>query len=81
MTVTESASGEYAYGIICSGAPPAASAQVNVEFTSVSVSTSAGGSTKSGGGGAVGPLGLLFLSLLAMRRVVNGKPRQRTMNL
>jgi hypothetical protein len=72
MMVTESASGDYAYTITCSGAPPAASAQVRVEFTSAS----AAGSTKSGGGGAVGPLSLLFLSLLAVRRVFDSKSRR-----
>jgi hypothetical protein len=69
MMVTEPASGDYAYAITCSGAPPAASAQVHVEFTSASAGASAGGSTKSGGGGAVGLLSLLFLGLLAVRRV------------
>lgn len=71
MMVTESASGDYAFAITCSGAPPAASAQVHVEFTSASVV----GSTKSGGGGggAVGPLSLLFLSWLALRRVFERK--------
>jgi hypothetical protein len=67
MMVTESASGEYNYAITCSGAPPAASAQVHVEFTSASAS---GGTTSGGGGGGgVGPLSLLFLGLLALRRV------------
>jgi hypothetical protein len=71
MMVTESASGDYTYAITCSGAPPAASAQVHVEFTSASTI----GSTKSGGGG-LGPLSLLFLSLLAARRVFDSKSRR-----
>ena len=71
MMVTESASGDYMYAITCSGAPPAASAQVHVEFTSA---TTAAGSTKSGGGGGgIGLLSLLFLALLAMIRVFDGK--------
>jgi hypothetical protein len=71
VMVTESASGDYAYAITCSGAPPAASAQVHVEFTGASTA----GSTKSGGGGGVGPLSLLFLSLLAVRRVFDSKSK------
>jgi hypothetical protein len=51
MMVTESASGDYTYAITCSGAPPAASAQVHVEFTSASTA----GGTKSGGGGPTVP--------------------------
>ena len=69
MMVTESASGEYIYAITCSGAPPVASAQVKVEFTSASTA----GGTKSGGGGGIGPLSLLFLGLLAVRRVFDSK--------
>jgi hypothetical protein len=73
MMVTESASGDYTYAITCSGAPPAASAQVHVEFTSASTA----GSTKSGGGGGgVGPLSLLFLGLLAVRRAFDSKSRR-----
>jgi lysyl endopeptidase len=72
MVVTESASGEYTYAITCFGAPPAASAQVKVEFTSASPA----GSAKSGGGGGIGPLSLLFLGLLAVRRVFDGKSRR-----
>jgi hypothetical protein len=75
MMVTESASGDYTYTITCSGAPPAASAQVNVEFTSASAAASAGG-TKSGGGGGVEPLSLLFLGLLAARRIFDSYLRR-----
>jgi hypothetical protein len=72
MMVTQSAGGEYTYAITCSGAPPAASAQVKVEFTSASTA----GGTKSGGGGGIGPLSLLFLGLLAVRRVFASKSRR-----
>jgi hypothetical protein len=57
--VTESSAGDYTFAIACSGAPPAASAEVHVEFASASTSgsTSGGG---GGGGGALQPLSLFW---------------------
>jgi hypothetical protein len=77
MSLTESSAGDYAYGITCSGAPPAASAQVHVQFTGTS---SSGGSTSSGGGGGGGalqPLSLLLLGLLVIHRSLAPALRSR----
>jgi hypothetical protein len=54
MSVTESVAGSVNYGIVCTGAPPAANTTAKVEFTadSVTVTASSGGG-KSGGGGAI----------------------------
>lgn len=65
MSITEATAGSYTYSIVCSGAPPAATAQAQVDFTeasSVTVTASSGGG-KSGGGGAVDLLSLLLLAL------------------
>jgi lysyl endopeptidase len=69
MPITESTAGSYYYGVMCTGAPPAASASAEVNFTDRSTET--GGSGKSGGGGALDPLSLVLLGLVAcasMRR-------------
>ena len=63
MSITESIAGSYYYGVMCTGAPPAASASAEVNFTDRSTGT--GGSGKSGGGGALDPLSLVLLSLVA----------------
>lgn len=75
MSITESAAGSYNYSIVCSGAPPAATATAAVHFTQAS---SSGGSAGGGGGGG-GELDLLwslFLSLVVLWRVAT-KARRR----
>jgi hypothetical protein len=64
MSVTESVSGSYSYGITCTGAPPAASAQAVVDFTNPQVTVTG----KSGGGGAVDLSCLLLLTLVVYAR-------------
>jgi hypothetical protein len=69
QSVIEAAAGTVTYGIACSGAPPAASAQVSVTFSSASGGGGSGGGTGSGGGGGggsmtAGELWLLSLALL-----------------
>ena len=62
MSVTETAAGSFTYGIVCTGAPPASSASVAVNFATNSVTVTGSGG-KSGGGGA---LDLWSVSLLGM---------------
>ena len=64
MQITESTAGANTYGITCTGAPPAAKAQVTVNFTGASSSTTSGG----GGGGAMGEMSLLLLSISLLLR-------------
>ncbi len=77
MSVTETAAGSFTYGIVCTGAPPASSASVDVKFavTSVTVTGSSGG--KSGGGGAVDLWSVSLLGLLMCRRLRRGVGRRR----
>ena len=67
MSVTETTAGSFTYGILCSGAPPAASAKAEVEFRAASVTPGAGG--KSGGGGAMDFSSLLVLALMVSWRL------------
>jgi hypothetical protein len=68
MSVTESTAGSYSYGVTCTGAPPAATAQVDVAFTAASVTVTGKGG--GGGGGAVDPseLAVLAMMLYALNR-------------
>jgi hypothetical protein len=66
MSVTEAAAGSFNYGIVCTGAPPAASATAQVEFSADSVTVTAS-SGKSGGGGAIDLRSLLLLGLFLCR--------------
>jgi hypothetical protein len=66
MSVTEATAGSYSYDIICTGAPPAASANAEVKFTdAVTVTASRSG----GGGGALDPLCVVLLGLAMCRRM------------
>jgi hypothetical protein len=65
MSIKEAAAGTYSYDIICSGAPPAASAKATVDFTNASVTVSG----SKGGGGALDPLCLMLLGLSMCRCV------------
>ena len=58
MSVKETTAGTDTYRITCTGAPPAASAQVEVKFTEPAGSGSSG--SGGGGGGALDPLWLLL---------------------
>jgi hypothetical protein len=77
MSVTEAAAGSFTYGIVCTGAPPASSASVAVNFAVNSVTVTGSGG-KSGGGGA---LDLWSVSLLGMlltcRQLRRAKKAQR----
>jgi hypothetical protein len=68
MSVTEADAGSYSYAITCTGAPPAANAKAEVNFTAqpVTVTGSTGGKS---GGGSIDPLWLLLLSTSMYRRV------------
>ena len=65
MEVIESTAGNYTYGITCSGAPPAATANVKVDFTDSSASGSTSGSTTTSGGGGGGSADPWWLALLS----------------
>jgi len=81
MAVTESTAGAFTYDITCTGAPPAASALADVNFTEVTVTTSAGTSKSGGGGGAFDAMNLLLLCLLVLCRVsplYKARQRKRT---
>jgi hypothetical protein len=65
MAITESTAGSYTYGISCTGVPPAATATAAVEFTTPTVTVSAG---KSGGGGALDLWVLWMLGILLCAR-------------
>ena len=69
ISVTESATGSFTYGISCTGVPPAASAQVAVDFSAGTVAMGGISGGKSGGGGAVDANSLLLLGLLAGRKM------------
>jgi hypothetical protein len=64
MQITESSAGANTYGITCTGAPPAAKAQVTVNFAGAPSSSASGG----GGGGGMGGVSLLFLSISLLLR-------------
>jgi lysyl endopeptidase len=68
-SVTETDAGSFSYGITCTGAPPAATAKAQVDFTdqSVTVSSSSSSGGKSGGG-ALDPLWLVLLGVSMCRR-------------
>jgi hypothetical protein len=68
MSVTESTAGSYSYDIICTGAPPAASANTQVNFTDASVVTVTAPHS-GGGGGALDLWGVVLLGLTMCRRV------------
>jgi hypothetical protein len=65
MSITEAAAGTYSYGVICTGAPPAASAKATVDFTDASVTVSG----SKGGGGALDPWCVVLLGLAMCRRI------------
>jgi hypothetical protein len=65
MSITEAAAGTYSYGVICTGAPPAASAKATVDFTDASVTVSG----SKGGGGALDPWCVVLLGLAICRRI------------
>jgi hypothetical protein len=69
MHLAENVAGSYTYEIECTGATPAANAQVTIDFTSASGSGSGG----SGGGGAIDDVSLILLSLTLLRKT----PRRR----
>jgi hypothetical protein len=66
MSITESSAGTVDYGITCTGAPPAASANSQVNFTEAAVTVTA---SKSGGGGALDSLSLILLGFAVCRRM------------
>lgn len=68
MSVTEKSAGTATYTIICTGAPPAATASVTVIIVSAPTGTAASGS--GGGGGALDPGFLLGLALLVGLRAM-----------
>jgi len=71
MQITEPGAGADSYTITCVGAPPAANAQVTVDFSSPDTSGSGSASTGGGGGGgAFDPLWLLILSTGPLARVL-----------
>jgi len=78
QSVTEPNAGPFTYTLTCTGAPPAASAQTTVNFTSP-VNTGGGDSGGGGGGGAFTELWLVLLSLLASMRLIaiSISPRRR----
>jgi hypothetical protein len=63
MSITESAAGSFSYGIVCTGAPPAASAKAAVDFANPGVTVHG-----SGGGGALDPWSVFLLGLLVCRQ-------------
>jgi hypothetical protein len=63
MSLTESTAGSFSYGIVCSGAPPAASAKAAVDFTGPGVTVNGG----KGGGGAFDPWCAVLLGLVVYR--------------
>jgi hypothetical protein len=63
MSITESAAGSFSYDIVCTGAPPAASAKAAVDFTSPGVTVNG-----KGGGGALDPWCIFLLGLLLCRQ-------------
>lgn len=66
MNVTSASAGSMTYSVTCTGAPPAATADVTVVFSAAS--SSGGGGGGGGGGGAIDSYQALFLlTLLAMR--------------
>jgi hypothetical protein len=71
MKVTEPGQGDFNYGIVCTGAPPAGAAYTDVNFTNAAVtvtgSSSSGG--KSGGGGAFDLWGISLLGLVMSRQL------------
>jgi hypothetical protein len=69
MHVAETVAGSTTYEIVCTGATPAAQAQVTIDFTSAS------GSGSGGGGGAIDEVSLILLSLMLLR---NTHHRRRT---
>ncbi|HTV51013.1 MAG TPA: hypothetical protein VME21_07490, partial [Steroidobacteraceae bacterium] len=73
MSITEGTAGSFSYDITCTGAPPAASAKAQVDFTDSSVTVSASGG-KSGGGGGLDPWCLLLLG-----STIGGRLRQRSL--
>jgi hypothetical protein len=86
MQITEQNAGTVNYGITCSGAPPAATAAVSVDFAEPAAS--AGGSGHTGGGGGTMDLITLYLLILAViRQFVRGpvigrsKARKATLQL
>lgn len=74
MHVAETVAGSTTYEIACTGATPAAQAQVTIDFTSASGSGS-GGYGSGGGGGAIDEVSLILLSLMLLR---NTHRRRRT---
>lgn len=69
MQIAESTAGTNTYGITCTGAPPAAKAQVTVSFTPDSPSSGSTRPSGHGGGGALDGLSLLILSLGVLRQL------------
>jgi hypothetical protein len=75
MSVTETIAGQMTYGITCIGAPPAATAQTNVTYTTSSSGSGSGdGSSSSGhgGGGAFDTRWLLLLAIALATRLLQG---------
>jgi len=70
--VTEPAAGFYTYGITCTGAPPAASAFVMINFTNEPPPPSGGGGG-GGGGGAVDPMWLLLYASATLRVLLRAR--------
>jgi len=71
MRITESSAGSITYGITCTGAPPAATAQTTVSFADA---PSAGG---KGGGGAMDVLTLWLLSVPVAATVLHRRDGRR----
>jgi hypothetical protein len=67
MSITESTAGSFSYGIVCVGAPPAASATAAVNFTDPGVTVHG-----SGGGGALDLGCVLLLGSVLYRRARRG---------
>lgn len=81
MSIKETTAGSFTYSVVCSGAPPAATAETEVKFTdpTVTVNGSSGTTGKSGGGG-LDPASIVLLGLLlywGQRRRRNGLSRRR----
>ncbi len=77
MSVTESAAGSFKYAITCTGAPPAATAQAQVTFSTAAGSggDDSGSGSHSSGGGSMDPSLLAMLCGLVLRRLsVAGRP-------
>jgi hypothetical protein len=72
-SITEMSAGQVTYGITCTGAPPAATAQAVVTYSASSSGTgSSSGSSGHGGGGAFDARWLLLLAIALATRLLQG---------